>query len=122
MKPRGRFVLSTVHPAFNGNDTVRMVEQLEDERGVTRQHWVKVRNYIRPNVAKGTALEDQPVTHWYFHRPLKDVFAAFFDHGFVLDGFDEPVLTPDRVREDSISAVFVEVPPVVVARMRRAAL
>jgi SAM-dependent methyltransferase len=121
VKPGGRFVFSTVHPAFNGNETVRMVEQSEDERGVIRRYSVKVSRYIRPSTAKGVALEGQPVTQWYFHRPMKDLIAPFLDHGFVLDGLDEPVLSPDQVRQDSTSAVFVEVPPVLVARMRPSA-
>ena len=58
------------------------------------------------------------MTHWYFHRPMKDLFATFFAHGFVMDGFDEPVLAPDQVRSGGTSAVFVEVPPVLVARLR----
>lgn len=33
----GRFVFSTVHPAFNGEAT-RVLEQTEDERGVVRTH------------------------------------------------------------------------------------
>jgi 2-polyprenyl-3-methyl-5-hydroxy-6-metoxy-1,4-benzoquinol methylase len=118
LRPGGRFVFSTVHPAFNGNDTVRMVEEYEDDQGVGRRYSVKVSSYIRPQAAKGVALEDQPVVQWYFHRPMKDLFAAFFDRGYVLDGFDEPVLAPEDIPPRSTSPVFVEVPPVVVARMR----
>lgn len=121
LRPGGRFVFSTVHPAFNGNDTVRVVEEFEDDHGVGRRYSVKVSSYIRPKAAKGVALEDQPVTQWYFHRPMKDLFGAFFDRGFVLDGFEEPVLAPEDARAGSTSAVFAEVPPVIVARMRPSA-
>jgi SAM-dependent methyltransferase len=118
LKPDGRFVLSTAHPAFNGNDSVRMIEQDEDKQGVRRRYSVKVSSYIRPQAGKGVALEDQPVVQWYFHRAIQDVFGAFFQHGFVLDGLEEPVLAPEDVPPGSTSAVFVEVPPVLVARMR----
>jgi SAM-dependent methyltransferase len=121
VKPTGRFVFSTVHPAFNGSDSVRVVEQSEDEHGVVRRYSVKVSEYIGSKASKGVALEDQPVTQWYFHRPMKDLFAPFFDQGFVMDGFDEPVLTPEQVRPGGTSAVFVEIPPVLVARLRPAA-
>ena len=65
----GRFVFSTVHPAFNGEAT-RVLEQTEDERGVVRTDSIKVSRYIRPSTQLGVALEGQPVVQWYFHRPL----------------------------------------------------
>jgi 2-polyprenyl-3-methyl-5-hydroxy-6-metoxy-1,4-benzoquinol methylase len=114
----GRFVFSTVHPAFNGEAT-RVLEQSEDERGVVRTYSVKVSRYIRPSTQLGVALEGQPVVQWYFHRPLTDLLQSWFRHGFVLDGIEEPVLAPDAVPPGSTSAVFSEVPPILVARMRR---
>jgi hypothetical protein len=67
----------------------------------------------------GVALEGQPVVQWYFHRPISELFRLWFAHGFVLDGIGEPVLAPESVRPKSTSGVFVEVPPILVARMRR---
>jgi hypothetical protein len=67
----------------------------------------------------GVALEGQPVVQWYFHRPLSELLQSWFRHHFVLDGIEEPVLPPDAVPPGSTSAVFTEVPPILVARMRR---
>ena len=114
----GRFVFSTVHPAFNGEAT-RVLEQSDDERGVVRTYSVKVSRYIRPSTQLGVAIEGQPVVQWYFHRPLSELLQSWFRHGFVLDGIEEPVLAPDAVPPGSPSAVFTEVPPILVARMRR---
>ncbi len=114
----GRFVFSTMHPAFNSNDSVRVIEQSEDASGVVRTYGVKVSGYATPSVAKGVALEGQPVTHWYFHRSLSDLLGAFFAQGLVLDGLDEPVLDPEAIRTGSMSMVFTEIPLVIVGRMR----
>ena len=73
----GRFVFSTVHPAFNGEAT-RVVEQSEDERGVVRTYSVKVSRYIRPSTQLGVALEGQPVVQWYFHCPLSELLQSWF--------------------------------------------
>jgi 2-polyprenyl-3-methyl-5-hydroxy-6-metoxy-1,4-benzoquinol methylase len=118
LHPGGRLLLSTVHPAFNGSSTTRVVEQRDDERGVVRTYAVKVTGYSRPSTGQGVALEGQPVVHWYFDRSLSDVLRPFFACGFVLDALEEPVMPPERVRPGTPEAVFAEVPPVLVARLR----
>jgi len=117
LRSAGRFVFSVLHPAFNSTAT-RMVEQSENDEGLVRTYSVKVSSYIRPSTAKGVALAGQPVVQWYFHRPISELFRLWFAHGFVLDGIGEPVLAPENVRPGSTSGVFVEVPPILVARMR----
>jgi len=118
LRPGGRFVFSTLHPAFNSGSATRVIEQFEDDEGIQRVYSVKVSGYITPRVGKGVAIEGQPVTQWYFDRPISELFGVCFRHGFVLDAMEEPVLSPDDVRPGSTTAVFVEVPPVLVARMR----
>ncbi len=114
----GRFVFSTLHPAFNSGPATRVVEESEDERGIVRSHAVKVSSYIRPTTGFGVGLEGQPVVQRYFHRPMSLIFEICFRHGFVLDGIEEPVLAPEDVKPGSAGAVFAEVPGVLVARMR----
>jgi ubiquinone/menaquinone biosynthesis C-methylase UbiE len=118
LRPEGRFVFSTQHPAFNSGDPVRMAEQTEDDAGVHRQYSIKMSHYIRPLVGKGVAIEGQPVTQWYFHRSMEELFGVWFRHGFVLDALSEPVLQPDDMEPNSLSRVFLEIPPILVARMR----
>jgi 2-polyprenyl-3-methyl-5-hydroxy-6-metoxy-1,4-benzoquinol methylase len=117
LRSAGRFVFSTLHPAFNSTAT-RMIEQFENEEGLVRTYSVKVSSYISPSIGKGVALEGQPVVQWYFHRPISALFDVWFAHGFVLDGMGEPVLARGSVRPKSTSGVFVDVPPILVARMR----
>src|SRR5262245_46038018 len=48
----GRFVVSTLHPAFNSGDVVVVTEQTDDHRGVTRTHSIKRSTYIRPSTGQ----------------------------------------------------------------------
>jgi ubiquinone/menaquinone biosynthesis C-methylase UbiE len=118
LKPGGRFVFSTLHPAFNSGDARPIVEL--DSRGSTGEIYsVKVASYDRAFTDKGIALPDQPVEQWYFHRPLWMIMEPFFAHGFVLDGLEEPLVDPDRGTPGTPMHVFTQLPGVLAARMRR---
>ena len=118
LAPEGRFVLSTTHPAFNTGDSTRVVEQSEDASGVIRRYSVKVSRYHTPRTSKGVALEGQPITQWYFDRSIAELFSAFFQHGLVIDGLEEPVLDKDGVDPRDERMIFTELPGVLVARLR----
>jgi ubiquinone/menaquinone biosynthesis C-methylase UbiE len=114
----GRFVFSTMHPAFNSGK-VRPTIELDLEGDVTDVYSVKVSSYGRPATEKGVAIRGQPVQQRYFHRPLWLIVQPFFDHGFVLDGLEEPLLSPEHAVPGSPEYVYTELPGVLVARMRR---
>ena len=118
LKPGGRFVFSTLHPAFNSGDARPTVE-LDPEGHTTEVYSVKVSSYGRPLTGKGVALPGQPVEQWYFHRPLWMIFQPFFEHGFALDGLAEPLVDPDRGDPGTPMHAYTQVPGVLVARMRR---
>jgi SAM-dependent methyltransferase len=118
LKPTGRFVFSTLHPAFNSGD-VRPTVELDLEGGVTEIYSVKVSSYGRSTTGKGIALPGQPVEQWYFHRPLWMILQPFFEHGFVLDGLEEPLLDSELEKPGAPDYVFTQVPGVLVARMSR---
>jgi hypothetical protein len=79
-----------------------------------------VSSYGRVAAMKGTAIQGQPVEQWYFHRPLAEILRPFFQHGFALDGLEEPLLDPSHHTPDRPPFVFTEIPGVLVARMRAA--
>ncbi len=79
---------------------------------------VKVSSYAKPSVDKGVALPGQPVEHWYFHRSISDILRPFFDHGWVLDAFEEPLVDPEHGSAGSPGYVYTEVPGVLVVRLR----
>jgi ubiquinone/menaquinone biosynthesis C-methylase UbiE len=117
LKPGGRFVFSTLHPAFNSGDVRPMVE-LDLEGGVTELYSVKVSSYGRPSTGKGVAIRGQPVEQWYFHRPLWMILKPFFDQGFALDGLEEPLEGSEHGKPGTPEYVYTQLPGVLVARMR----
>jgi SAM-dependent methyltransferase len=121
LAPAGRFVLSVIHPAFCGGDSVRAIEQIEHDDHVERRYSVKVSHYITPRAARGIAVEGQPEPQWYFDRPISLLLAPFFRAGLVVDGIEEAVMPPGAVREGSMDALFREIPGIFVARLRATA-
>jgi ubiquinone/menaquinone biosynthesis C-methylase UbiE len=119
LKPGGRFVFSTLHPAFNSGDVRPMVE-LDLEGGITEVYSVRVSSYGRPSTGKGVAVRGQPIEQWYFHRPLWMILKPFFDQGFALDGLEEPLEASEHGKPGTPGYVYTQLPGVLVARMRQA--
>jgi ubiquinone/menaquinone biosynthesis C-methylase UbiE len=118
LKPSGRFVFSTLHPAFNSGDARPTVE-IDPEGSSAEVYSVRVSSYGQPATSKGVGIVGQPVEQWYFHRPLWMVFEPFFAHGFALDGLEEPLVNPDRGTLGKPMYVYTQMPGVLVGRMRR---
>ncbi len=119
LRPAGRFVFSTLHPAFNSGDARPTVE-FDPEGSGSEVYSVKVSSYGRPSRSKGVAIPGQPVLQWYFHRPLWMILAPFFEHRFALDALEEPLLRPEQDQMPGTPGyVYTQVPGVLVARMRR---
>lgn len=118
---RGRFVFSTLHPAFNSGESVRTAEQVFLDGDWRTVYSVKMSRYGTTATMKGTAIVGQPVEQWYFHRPLAEILRPFFQQGFVLDALEEPLLDPSGQTPGSPSFVFTEIPGVLVARLRLSA-
>jgi len=120
LAPGGRFVFSTLHPSFNSAPgTSRVLEQSDDDTGVVRTYFLKITRYITPTPGRGVALEGQPEIQWYFHRSLSDLLRPFLENGFVFDAVEEPALPPSMVEPGAPEAVFLDIPPILVARLRR---
>lgn len=114
LEPEGRFVFSVQHPAFNSNAVSLCGER---DAGDASSYWVKVTDYLTVPAGKGVGMPGEPLPHWYFHRPLHELFGAFFRAGFVLDGLEEPRFAapsddPHRLGWGNVSGI----PPVLVAR------
>jgi 2-polyprenyl-3-methyl-5-hydroxy-6-metoxy-1,4-benzoquinol methylase len=119
----GRFVFSVLHPCFNSSHIAQMAEQEDREGQIVTTYAIKVMGYATPTIARGVATRGQPVPHLYFHRPLQNLLGAAFAEGLVLDALEEPTFPEDHVSgRDPLSwgANYHEIPPVLVARLRRA--
>jgi hypothetical protein len=80
-------------------------------------HAVKLSDYLVVPAGKGTGMPGEPEPHWYFHRPLHELFGAFFRAGFVMDALEEPALTTQDANPRELSwSNLPGIPPVLVAR------
>ena len=117
----GRFVFSITHPCFNRLG-IRFVSEFEHTAGqaVSRQG-IFISHYLTPASGEGVAIDGQPVNHLYFDRPLSLLLGPFLEAGLALDGLEEPAFPPGAVEASPGWAGVPEIPPVLVARLRRQA-
>jgi 2-polyprenyl-3-methyl-5-hydroxy-6-metoxy-1,4-benzoquinol methylase len=119
LRPRATFVFAVMHPAFNNGTTQLTAER--DTLSGELTYSLNVRRYLSEETAYGVAISGQPQQQPHFMRPLQSLFGAGFEAGFTLDGLEEPAFsgtrgTPGAAAWDNLP----DVPPVLVARMRRA--
>ncbi len=118
--PGGRFVFSVTHPCFNSVGAGKFAEEEERDGEIVTRLGVKVTDYITPVARRGPGIVGQPEPHVYFHRPLSALLNACCDAGFVLDRLEEPVFAGDAPGDRPLAwANYREIPPVLIARLRR---
>jgi 2-polyprenyl-3-methyl-5-hydroxy-6-metoxy-1,4-benzoquinol methylase len=119
LKPGGRFVFAVPHPCFNNND-MRMVLETEDRAGtIVERYGINIANYLHLPPGKAMGMLGEPVPHYYFHRPLHELFGACFAAGFVMDGLEEPSFDQGPTAARSLGwHNYHDIPPVLVARLR----
>lgn len=118
LKPGGRFVFAVMHPCFNSPGAA-MLAELDDRDGrMEVVHALKVTRYLEVPPEKGAGIRGEPAPHYYFHRPLSELFGVFFRHGLVLDGMEEPAFPADRAARVLSWDQYAQVPPVLAARLR----
>ena len=98
------------------------MEEMDDEGEIKTIYSVKTSRYMTSYQVKGLALRNQPQPQMYFERPLQYYLNLGFENGFVLDAFAERACPPDHPQESPLGwgGRFSEIPPVPVARLRRA--
>src|SRR5215467_11335421 len=97
LRPNGRFVFSVLHPCFNNPAAIQKGE-LEDRAGtLVTTFSVKISRYLTPYTQVGLAMQEQPVPHLYFHRPLSGLLAPALEAGLVLDAIEERAFPPNHM-------------------------
>ena len=119
LKGDGQLVFSVLHPCFNYEFSKLGVEQHDIGGELVREYYVRTSRYCQPSNSKGTAMVGQPVPQYYFHRSLSLLLNTFFAEGFVLDALEEPALGELADESKLFDMVYQQIPPAVVARMRR---
>jgi ubiquinone/menaquinone biosynthesis C-methylase UbiE len=120
LKPKGIFVFSLTHPAFNNASSMHVAEEIDLEGEIKTVYSVKISRYMTPYSAKGLALRSQPKPQMYFERPLRYYLNLGFQNGFVLDGFEERAFPPESPQTFPLGwgGNFSEIPPALIARLR----
>lgn len=119
LKPGARFVFSVTHPVFNSGDSRPVLEQLFEDTDVRMRYAISVADYLLARMDPGFGIAGQPVQQHYFHRPVGTLLNACFDHGFVLDRFEEPAFPDGTPAKRPLSqANFTHIPFNLIVRMR----
>lgn len=120
LKPGGRFVFVTMHPAFNSNNPVFMAEQEDVEGELIQRSSIKITEYDHIPPVKGAGARNEPTPHYYYHRPLYELFGEAFTAGLVLDGLEEPTFKPGSAESDRLLSwySYPQIPPILAGRFR----
>jgi ubiquinone/menaquinone biosynthesis C-methylase UbiE len=121
LRPGGRVVFATSHPAFNSNSPTFVAELADVDGELVTTHALKIGAYIESFSKKGVGAPNEPAPHYYYHRPLQLLLGEAFAAGFVLDALEEPAFTSQEAvdaSELSWGKVW-QLPPVLAGRLRR---
>ena len=114
LAPGGRFVFSVQHPSFNNNSIALMGERPATD---VSAYFVKVGAYLTVPPGLGGGMPGEPTPHWYFHRPLHELFGEFFAAGWVIDGLEEPRFATSSDDPHCLTwSNMPDIPPVLIAR------
>ena len=114
LKPRGAFVLTTLHPAYAtaANKFVK-AEQEEEPHGLT------ITRYLSRYVTHGVTNVQQKEKQIYFHRPLGELLQDAFSCGLALDGIEELAAAAQPMEESKLMwNVLPELPMAIALRFR----
>ena len=120
LRADGRFIFATMHPAFNSNNPIFVLEK-EDRDGIVSEcHAIKIRDYLDMPPVKGAGAPGEPSPHYYYHRPLVELLSPAFRAGLVLDGLLEPAFSAEDAGEAGHLSwtAYVQIPPVLTCRLR----
>jgi 2-polyprenyl-3-methyl-5-hydroxy-6-metoxy-1,4-benzoquinol methylase len=116
LKPQGRCVVATMHPAFNSNNPVFVQETGDVQGQLIDQKALKLSAYLQLPPTFGAGAPHEPNPHRYYHRPLHELMAAAFAAGLALNGLQEPAFPPSESATGLNWAGFWQFPPVLTAR------
>ena len=108
LKPRGRFLFSMTHPAFESPVPGTWVREPKDTERIEERRFLAVDRYF-----------DRVATFWSppglppaisFHRPLRDFFAALTDAGFLIRRYEEPFPSKKALEKYRFFADLTRIP------------
>ncbi len=120
LQGNGRFVIATSHPAFSSNNPIFSIEQGDQGGQMITNRTLKLSAYLDVAPVKAMGAPNEPVPHYYYHRPLHQLWGEAFAAGLVLDALEEPAfsLTDADPARPLAWPHFWQFPPVMAARLR----
>lgn len=120
LKPGGRFVFATSHPAFNSNLPIFLAEQADVDGELVEKRFIKIEAYLDIPPVLSVGARGEPSPHYYYHRPLQDLLGEAFAAGLVLDGLVEPAFPPDNPEANRPLSWYgySQIPPILAGRFR----
>jgi 2-polyprenyl-3-methyl-5-hydroxy-6-metoxy-1,4-benzoquinol methylase len=120
LKTDGRFVFATMHPAFNSNNPVFVLERGDSNGQIYSNHTLKISEYLYLASSKGAGAPNEPNPHYYYHRPLHELLGEAFAAGLVMDGIEEPAFPRDESKMKGCISwdTLWQIPPVLAGRLR----
>ena len=115
LRPRGTFVVVTLHPAFatSGYQFAKPEEENQPP-GLT------IRRYLSRYVTHGVTNPAQEERQIYFHRSLAELMSDAFASGLTLDGIEELAAPQKPMEESSLMwNVLPDLPMAIALRFRR---
>lgn len=97
LRPGGRFVFSTTHPAFELPPS-RWIIEPEDSERIEDRLYKAVDRYFDRTAARWSPAGEPPAILG-FHRPLRDFFEALREAGLLVSRLEEPLPSPKALRE-----------------------
>ncbi|KAI0407833.1 S-adenosyl-L-methionine-dependent methyltransferase [Xylaria palmicola] len=123
LKKNGIFVATLLHPVFFTCGAKRSIQIIDGGpdgypeiiRAKTIEEYLDVPPY------HGVALYGQPAQQYYYHRPLHELFATFFEAGLVMDAMEEPAFTAEDAMPARLEASsnYTQLPALLAFRIRR---
>ena len=115
LRPRGIFVVVTLHPAFATSGYKFAKSEQDDE-----PHGLTIQRYLSRYVTHGVTNTAQKEPQIYFHRSLSELLGDAFAAGLALDGMEE-LAAPQQEQEEArlMWNVLPEIPMAIALRFRR---
>ncbi len=105
INPKGSFIFSIPHPFFNSPSVL-----FEPPGCLT------ISGYDKQKTSKLRSKPGQPIEQLVFHRPLREYFNLLIDHGWVMNGFEEPCVDPKNLPSESLWSRYPDIPPALLSR------
>lgn len=119
VKPGGRFVITTSHPAFNMVGTSFIEERSERDGEIVYRKSLLLSSYLTEAADEGVGAVGEPASHPYFHRPLHVLVNTACEAGWMIDRIEEPAFSEGSIGGRRLSwTEYPEFPPVLAIRLR----